>query len=410
MTVAAARAERPEIQVLVGCVRPRLAEEEQAALRGSLRQPLDWEFLLTEARRHAVLPLLHRTLHGRFGAETPSPVLDSLRQACQRSQQRNLALTAELLRVLDLFEKAGIPAVPFKGPVLAAVAYGDLSLRIFGDLDILLREEDLGRARDVLVAQGYIPEFTFTPVQEKAYRKAECALQLRHPGRNVVLELHWLLTERYLSIDLAGRGFWDRLHPVALAGRTVPAFAMEDLLLYLSVHGSKHRWERLEWLCSFVAVASQPGLDWEAVRRRARESGAERLLHMALLLSRDLLGLELPEEVRAAAERDRAAQDLAGEIAATLFEPVGEEPGNRGSWYVYLLRSRERWRDRFRIVIFSWVRLPHPSSAELVALPARLSFLYYLFRPARLLRASFGLLTRRAQPGRAKESEPICTR
>jgi len=36
-----------------------------------------------------------------------------------------------LLKLLDLFENHGIPAVPFKGPVLASSIYGDLSLRQF---------------------------------------------------------------------------------------------------------------------------------------------------------------------------------------------------------------------------------------------------------------------------------------
>jgi hypothetical protein len=97
----------------------------------------------------------------------------------------------------------------------------------------------------------------------------------------------------------------------------------------------------------------------------------------------------------------------------------GRENGNRGSWYLYLLRSRERWNDRLRIVVFSSLRLPHPSSEEIVALPARLSFLYYFMRPLRLLGASVLGICRyclkdrlHPPPGarRKEKTEPVCTR
>ncbi len=166
------------------------------------RAGLDWEFLLREARRHSVLPLLDRGLRLHDGTRPPAPVRELLRAACRLTQRRNLALTAELLRILAALEDAGIAAVPFKGPVLAALAYGDLALRPFGDLDVLVRERDMARARAALVKRGYLPEFAFSAAGERAFRKAECALQFRHAGRDVVLELHWRLTERYLSVHL----------------------------------------------------------------------------------------------------------------------------------------------------------------------------------------------------------------
>ncbi len=406
---------RPEIQLLLAGVRPKVTPEAAGRLSRLCAADLDWEFLLGEARRHSVLPLLERGLRVHGGPRPPAPARELLRAACQHTQRRNLALTAELLRILAALEEAGIAAVPFKGPVLAALAYGDLALRPFGDLDVLVRERDMARARAALVKQGYQPEFAFSAAGERAFHKAECALQFRHAGRDVVLELHWRLTERYLSVHLPVERLWKRLAAAPLAGRTVAAFAPEDLLLYLCIHGGKHEWERLEWLCSVAwLVAACPHLDWAEVRRQARASGTERLLHLGLLLAQELLGLEAPGETGAAIGRDRAARRLAAEIEARLFQPEKPEPA-RGNWYFYLLRSRERWRDHARIVWFSWVRMPHPSSRELVTLPAYLSFLYYLFRPARLLSASMAAawryaIGRRSHSGRQEGAQSICTR
>ena len=161
-------------------------------------------------------------------------------------------------------------------------------------------------------------------------------------------------------------------------------------------------------------VEACPRLDWDAVGRSARAAGCERLLDLGLLLAQDLLGMGLPAEIGSAIGRDGAAWKLAAEMGEGLFQP--EQPARvRGNWYFYLLRSRERWRDRARIVCFSAVRMPHPSSRELVALPAHLAFLYYLFRPLRLLSASLAAawrhaLNRRTGSGRQERAQSICTR
>jgi Uncharacterised nucleotidyltransferase len=418
---------RAELQVLMIAVRSQITPQNIADVRGLLRQPLDWEFLLRQAHANAVLPLLRRGIHAHFEEDVPAAALDTLRVACEGTQRRNLALTAELLDVMRRLEEKGIAVLPFKGPVLAEGAYGNISLRTFGDLDLLLREEQLPLAQETLTKEGYRPEYTFTPGQERAFRRLECAVRLRHPGRNVVVELHWALTERYLSIRLPVERFWESAQPAIVAGRAVRTFGPEDLLLYLCVHGSKHQWGRLEWICCIAELmVAQPDLNWSEVQARSREFGVQRLLHLALILASELLQVEAPPVIRPAMEKDRTAWRLARQIERVLFQPKDKvtRDADRGSWYFYLLCSRECWADRVRIILFSSIRQPHPSSGELVALPAQLSFLYYVFRPLRLLSASvagachyvFGErkaaarsapLSRETQPERP---ETICTR
>ena len=53
--------------------------------------------------------------------------LGRLRKSFRSNVQRYLLLTAELLKLLDLFAVHGIDAIAFKGPVLAAAVYEDLS-------------------------------------------------------------------------------------------------------------------------------------------------------------------------------------------------------------------------------------------------------------------------------------------
>jgi hypothetical protein len=60
----------------------------------------------------------------------------------------------QLLQTLELLRESGIQTVPFKGPALAVQAYGDLSLRQYDDLDLLIHEADVPRAYQLLIANG----------------------------------------------------------------------------------------------------------------------------------------------------------------------------------------------------------------------------------------------------------------
>jgi hypothetical protein len=49
-------------------------------------------------------------------------------------------LTAELCRLISLFAAADIAAIPYKGPVLGLFAYGNIALRRFVDLDVIVKK------------------------------------------------------------------------------------------------------------------------------------------------------------------------------------------------------------------------------------------------------------------------------
>ncbi len=379
-----------EDKILLACSRRSLPAKTIARVQQDyLTHEIDWHALIARAQEHAVLLLVHQNFRTHFSHLIPKSVMQFLHEASSHYQRRNLALTGELFRILAMLEAMGIEAIPFKGPALAMTAYGSLSLRMFADLDILIRDEDLDRSREALIASGYVAEFTFTEKQERNYRKAECAVQLRHPERNSVVELHWRLTERYLSIDFEMDQIWQRRSETRIQQRLLKSMAPEDLFLYVCVHGSKHHWERLEWLCCVTELAAaNPSVDWMTISERARRYGIERVLNMALLLAQDLLDMPLPEQLKARAQADVAARRLAEEAAAELISEgsrTGREHMNRGDWYLNLLRMRERWSDRLRILAYSSVRLPHPDSREFVNLPAKLDFLYYVLRPVRLV-------------------------
>lgn len=120
-----------------------------------IRSGLDWQYLIKTALVHGVIPLLYANLQ-KFGVESvPEAALEQLRNYFRANVRHSFFLTSELLKLLEAFETHEIQAVPFKGPVLAGWVYGDVTLRQFTDLDIVVEKDNVFKAGQLITAQGY---------------------------------------------------------------------------------------------------------------------------------------------------------------------------------------------------------------------------------------------------------------
>ena len=128
--------------------------------------------------------------------------MQKVRDDFQHNTARNLLLITELCRVLEEFEEHGIAAIPYKGPALALQVYGDLKLRSFVDLDLLVRPGDATRAGALLIARGYRPHLDLSPAQESLLSRSECDRVYLREGRNIVLELHWAVAPPFFSVGI----------------------------------------------------------------------------------------------------------------------------------------------------------------------------------------------------------------
>jgi hypothetical protein len=290
------------------------------------------------------------------------------------------------LAIAELLLSHGIPALPYKGPLLAAIEYGNLALRSFCDLDILVRREDVLRARDLLVARGYEPEHRLSPAHEKVWMCTGDAINLRRADLDVTVELHWEVVPRRLCVPFDNDRLWAQAQIVSLGGREVRTLSPENLLLVLCVHGAKHRWSRMIWIRDVAAVVTNHAdLDWQDLIGEARRMGVERMLLVGLRLASEVAGCELPNHVRRLTE-DRATLSLVRDVRERLTAAATEDTALERS--LFHLKIRERFRDKIRFGLYSAL-VPSAADRLLVGLPPALALLYYLLRPFRLARKYF---------------------
>jgi Uncharacterised nucleotidyltransferase len=354
--------------------------------RGSIARLIegvqDWDAAITGAHAHGVLPMLYARL-SEEGLPVPAAALERMRAGNDRNVFHSLANAAELLDVLKAFDEQQIPAMPFKGVVLAASVYKDLSARPAGDLDVLVFFKDLKRAEDILTRRGYELE---TPVKDDGSPVNpdyfECYFERQSDG--MVIELRWRLelTEPRFRRNLGMDWVWPRRQVTTLAGARVPDLDPETALLVLCMHGSKHAWSRLIWTCDVARLLERhPDLEWGGVIREAKRTGLLRALALGVLLAHRVAAAPVPQTVLRSLEAVGAVRDLAQHFDENLLKRPGLFPRGRVPYNIHLLGIGDRIRMLFSLSVLQ----PNAWDREFVRLPRALDPLYYVIRPFRIL-------------------------
>src|SRR5262249_41515449 len=149
---------------------------------------------------------------------------------------------------------------------------------------------DVRRAKDLIVSHGYRPRTPLTEGQETVRLRSRNAKDIAFVDSQglVKVELHWGIAGTAL-FPLDTQQLWKRLERYTLGGATTLHLGPEDMLLMLCVHGSKHFFRRLEWVCDIAELlAAHPSLHWDEVIARAERLKAKRMLFFGLTLAAEL--------------------------------------------------------------------------------------------------------------------------
>jgi Uncharacterised nucleotidyltransferase len=411
-----------EVELLLYCSRTHPDAVQLQRIQTLVQQPLDWTYLLERATYHSVLPLLagvaspveNRQLQHLKSHTIPSTVIEQLRSNFNENFQRNLRLTSELVKLSRLFEDRSIPMLSFKGPVLAQIAYGNLALRQFLDLDILVTEADVIPASQLLVSQGFEPQFTLTDRQQTVYAGLRNEHTFWHEEKQLCVDLHWAVIPKHYSFTPDPQILWSKIDLINFGLQSVATFTPEHLLLFLCAHGAKHNWSRLYWICDIAELLrTHQDLDWETINSLAGKFGTQRMLYLGLYLAHQFLDATLPEFVLIQLKSDSKLPSLAIHIQQTLFQisatdddsiwqskhsiakdvvtsldPIDAKPivaiASKSNLQDFIYRqTMTSLSDR----MWYWIDIiltPTPLEWEIVSLPRPLFPIYYLIRLIRL--------------------------
>jgi len=343
---------------------------------------LNWTRVIEQAADHLLLPSLAWVVTEAGAA--PPDILAELRQRFQANARLNLTLTSELLRLLQAFDSAHLPVIPLKGPALAEHLYGDVTLRGFSDLDLLVQPEHVLAARQLLEESGYQLTSTLHWNSKRAVLRArDSQVAFHEPRTRIAIDLHWRLMPGYFPSAVEDRAGWREVRTRALAGVPVKALAPEQLLLFLCAHSARHHWERLGWICDIACLLrAEREWDWDSVFRQAKAFGTQRILAVSLLLAETLAGAPLDDQAARRIAPNPTARALADEVRLRLQQRT---PGAATA----MESARFLWKTiespaRAVAALLGIFLAPTEAEFRAIQLPGALYGLYYPFRLVRL--------------------------
>ncbi|MBV9497440.1 MAG: nucleotidyltransferase family protein [Acidobacteria bacterium] len=242
-------------------------------------------------------------------------------------EARALHLGEELRRVLAAFD---FPVLALKGGVMAQQLYGDSTLRVFADLDLIVDERDADRGEAVLQSLGYRDGTPLTPARRSTKRRFHSGSELVHETRGIVVDFHWRFGHPQFPLALP---FADAYARRAIVDG-IPTLGLSDLAVFACSHAAKHFWFRLEMLAQ-IAALTRLAIDWEEVDAIAVASRAARQVGLSFLLVEDSLGVVPPPLPRCLA----AARPHFPALRDRLSRAHDQDPRGRD---LFLLFDRKR--------------------------------------------------------------------
>jgi Uncharacterised nucleotidyltransferase len=362
---------------------------------GQVDQDLkDWKILDRTACRHKVYPQLYPILLN--DSAFPTAERQFLQGSLHQHTLHCLTNFAELTRLLSVLHQADCFPIVFKGPILSQLAYGNLTSRVFRDLDLLLLPQDYLRIKPLLEAEGYHSVVDAQPTspeqqQETCWAMGEYAMV--SPEKSIWLDIHCQLVGRDLfALDLDLDSFFRNAQPLNCNARSVLTFSPEYTFLHLCINSAKDYWPNLQASQDLLALIDRhPNLDWDLIQLEAKRLRIQRLVWISLLIAQRYFGPDRQGDLfplKIAGLNDRLARWVADRIVTRQRR---SQPLGLVDRILCRLGSIETWRLRWDyLMIFPSrvVRIVFGSNQrdrKFVDLPPGLRFLYPVIRPVRLV-------------------------
>jgi hypothetical protein len=210
-------------------------------------------------------------------------------------------------------------------------------------------------------------------------------LQFSRDDHRLIVELHWEVAPHLFASTVTAESLWQNLIAIDLHGTPVKTLSAEDLLFSLCVHGSRHLWERLAWICDLSELLVRHRGDWTMLLQRAKDADNERMFLLGLHLAEQLLDAPLPPEVKEHCASDPHLRALGDKVVKNLFSGTTHVPATSREIFRYNIGVRKTLGARARYLL----HMLRPTDGDLAShsLPESLNFAYYLTRPFRLFRS-----------------------
>jgi hypothetical protein len=337
---------------------------------------VNWDSLIAESGRHGTSGLIYKNLLGF--EDIPQNVLDRLGNAYNLTLRRNVGLASETDRLTDGLNARDIEVIPLKGPLTSEIIFGDLGAYPSSDIDLLIKVEDIDRAKEYLESDGYRLNDSCFDTCRNFYIEELYHISLSNG--QYTIEPHWNLFFRYFTAP--PDFWWEESITLHSEDHDYQWLSPEKNILYNSFRTFFKVFDQLRFLVMLSEIIRYhtDEIDWEKLFHYAKTYKFENVLRITLKLSHELLGAEVPGSC-IALKQPRA------KVLYRLIRKMALEGNSDRTLNKILLASL---RDDFFGFLRVMLRRVFPSMGEIVSryrLPdhSAKAVAYYVLNPILLL-------------------------
>jgi len=343
----------------------------------------NWENFKNAIIAHGLLPIIFKKLTQEMHQYVPIDILKELHQEYNHLLKKNMLMSIELTSLMRLLEDNNINALAIKGPTLSILAYGNVINRPYTDLDILIDKKDIFKTATILLEHQYSSSYNIKLLKEKVYLKLDNDFNF-FTKQGTHIEVHWRLLRGIIGEDLPFNRYFTTKTKVRINQTSVNTLNLEDLLVYLCIHGSKHAWERLEWINDIHMLIDNNAIDWEKVLKSAEEMDAFISLYLGLHLAKTFYAIVLPSYINEELQNEKIkllVQEVIYFLNSDLINSANYTLYKKLNWFQAQLISSKK--KKLQHYISRYLKVTR-NDYLFLPLPSYLIWLYYFIKPFRI--------------------------
>ena len=349
-------------------------QPDREAVRALLPEVADWDAVVRRGLATHLAPLLYRTIKV-IEAErmVPPRAFAALHNSYNGVLAANIRMYAHLSEVIGAWNSEGIPLIVLKGMFLAETVYKDIGLRHISDIDMLVKDVDVERCKQLAMQMGW----TVKEMPQHSQYVAE-NFGSAHPYKffkgDTCIELHVHVHNRGRSYAVDISDYWARATLGPLSGGKVMHLHPSDLLQHLCIHLYKHMAGselKISAFCDIRETIAHYGeaIDWAMLRAESLRYSALEEVQCVLHICREFWGVEVPDALLHGLSESQAEANTAlfldyfqygnpggPEVMArsmdTILDMLGNlnGAGDKGRFLLhYFFPSRKYLKQRYRV-------------------------------------------------------------
>jgi hypothetical protein len=219
--------------------RVSLSTGEFATFDHLIKSVENWESLYQQSVDLNVSSLLYKNLlPSKNRNKIPVEMLEKLKKMYIKTMIRNSKMNADFKVLMQLLKTHTIDFMPLKGMDLNFSVYGDMGLRLMGDIDLLIKKEEIERTKNVMIENGWkLEKIVFRTKVHKELIEGISYHPYVMKKDETIIELHTNIHNTYKPYKVDIKDYWIRsLENYTLMGLKTRRLNKTDLLQHICLH------------------------------------------------------------------------------------------------------------------------------------------------------------------------------